>query len=204
MAESKIKEITQRIETLNRDLQQEYERLAEKYGFSISRKTVIFLERFRQQNRLWRIPAWRYAIPKSVRHLLSIPFIYMMIVPVCLLDIFISIYQAAAFPLYRIPKVKRSDYIVYDRRFLDYLNIIQKINCLYCSYVNGFFAYAVEIGARTERYWCPIKAAQKPRTHHGWYKDFADYGSPEEWKEKFNDYQAFAKDETKLPEKIIS
>jgi len=119
------------------------------------------------------------------------PFIYVMIIPTVILDIFITIYQSVAFPLYHIPKVKRRDFIVYDRKFLDYLNIIQKVHCLYCTYVNGLFAYAVEIAGRTERYWCPIKAAHIPKFNHGWYNDFADYGNPEEWKEKFNDEKAF-------------
>ncbi len=82
---------------------------------------------------------------------------------------------------------------MYDRQHLDYLNWIQKINCLYCTYANGLIAYAQEIAARTERYWCPIKAAKKPIFHHKWYNDFADYGNPKEWKEKFNDEKAFNK-----------
>jgi hypothetical protein len=117
----------------------------------------------------------------------------MMIIPGVILDIFVTAYSWTAFPLYRIPRVKRKDYIVYDRKFLDYLNIIQKVNCLYCSYINGLLAYAIEIGARTERYWCPIKAAEKPRFHHDWYHDFADYGNSEEWNEKFNEAKAFKK-----------
>lgn len=56
--------------------------------------------------------------------------------------------------------------------------------------MNGLFAYSVEIAARTERYWCPLKAAHKPRFSHGWYHDFADYGNPEEWNKKFHDEDA--------------
>jgi hypothetical protein len=182
-----IREILEKIESLNQDLRKEYDRLAMKYGFSLSKRKVIFLEEIRRRNKSFKFPAWKYIIPTNLRHFLSIPFIYGMIVPVLFLDIVLTIYQWTAFALYRIPHVKRSDYIIYDRRFLDYLNWIQKLNCLYCSYVNGVFAYAVEIGARTERYWCPIKAASKPKFSHGWYKDFADYGSPEEWKQKFAD-----------------
>ncbi|MDD2693824.1 MAG: hypothetical protein PHY14_02730 [Candidatus Gracilibacteria bacterium] len=181
-----IREILAKMESLNNDLREEYDRLAKKYGFSLQKRRVIFLEEFRKRNKSFKFPTWRYAIPTNIRHFLSIPFIYAMIVPTLLLDIFLTIYQWTAFSLYHIPRVKRKDYIVYDRRFLDYLNLIQKINCLYCSYVNGVFAYAVEIGARTERYWCPVKAANKPKFSHGWYRDFADYGNPEEWNEKFN------------------
>lgn len=190
--ESKIKKIITRIEELNESLKNEHRKIGEKYGFSIEKRKVIFLQKFRKKNRLFRIPAWKYAIPKKIKHLLSLPFIYSMIIPVVILDIFLTIYQWVAFPLYGIPKVKRREYIIYDRRFLDYLNIIQKAHCLYCSYVNGLFSYAVEIGARTERYWCPIKSASKPKSYHDWYKDFADYGDPEQWICKFNNEEAFS------------
>lgn len=189
--ESKIKKIIERIDSLNEALKKEYSQLGEKYGFLMKKKRIVFLEKIRERNKKFRIPAWKYAIPKSIRHFLSMPFIYMMIFPIVILDIFITVYHWVSFSLYGIPKVKRREYIVYDRKFLDYLNVVQKVNCLYCSYVNGFFAYSLEISARTERYWCPIKAAHKPKVYHNWYKDFADYGNPEEWNHKFNDQKAF-------------
>lgn len=191
---STIKDILEKIESLNNDLRVEYDRLAEKYGFEFERRKIVFLEEIRKKNKALKFPTWRYVIPTNIRHLLSMPFIYAMIVPTVILDIFLIVYQWTAFSLYRIPKVKRSEYIVYERRFLDYLNLVQKINCLYCSYVNGVFAYAVEIGARTERYWCPIKSAHKPKFSHGWYKDFADYGSPEQWREKSSSEEAAFRD----------
>jgi hypothetical protein len=193
-----IRDILAKIESLNNDLRLEYERLSGKYGFSFQKKKVIFLEEIRKKNKTFRFPTWKYILPKNLRHLfvitLSFPFIYGMIIPAIILDISLIVYQYGAFSLYRIPYVKRSDYFIYDRRFLDYLNWFQKLNCLYCSYVNGLFAYAVEIGARTERYWCPIKAANKPSFSHGWYRDFADYGNPEEWNQKFNDNEKAFRD----------
>ncbi len=188
---SQFKKLTEQIEALNKALSREYARMAEKYGFSIKKRTVTFLKEFRERNKKFRIPAWKYVVPTDVRHFISMPFIYVMIVPALILDLFVTIYNLIALPLYHIPRVKRGEYIVYDRRFLSYLNIIQKINCLYCSYVNGLFAYSSEIGARTERYWCPIKAAHKPLAYHSWYGDFADYGNPREWEEKFNDSKVF-------------
>jgi len=186
-----IKEILEKMSELNKELGDKYSELSEKYGFSFSGKKIVFLKEFRLRNLHFKMPAWKYAIPQNIRHCLSLPFIYMMIVPALILDAFISLYHAVAFPLYHIPKVKRKDFIVYDRQFLDYLNWIQKAHCIYCTYVNGLFAYSLEIAARTERYWCPIKAAHKPKFHHGWYSEFADYGNPEEWNEKFNKEDAF-------------
>lgn len=182
-----IREILAKIEALNNDLREEYDRLSEKYGFYFQQKKIIFLDLFREKNKIKKIPLYQYIIPKNwrhVRYILSMPFIYGMFFPVLFLDICVTVYQYIAFPLYSIPLVKRSDCIIFDRRFLDYLNLLEKINCLYCSYMNGVFAYAVEIGARTERFWCPLKSAHKPRFTHGWYKDFADYGDGDEWHEK--------------------
>ncbi|MFZ2255560.1 MAG: hypothetical protein WAW59_03700 [Patescibacteria group bacterium] len=131
-----IRDILAKIESLNNDLREEYDRLSKEYGFYIEKKKVIFLEQFKRKNKTFKFPTWRYVIPTNIRHLLSIPFIYGMIVPAVLLDLALTIYQWTAFSLYRIPYVKRRDFFIYDRRFLDYLNLIQKVNCLYCSYVN--------------------------------------------------------------------
>lgn len=191
--DSKIRKILIKIEELNESLKKEHLKIAEKYGFFITKRKVIFLEKIKTRNKKLKMPAWKYVVPKKIKHIISMPFIYAMIIPTIILDIFLLIFQLTAFPLYGIPFVKRKEYIIYDRRFLDYLNIVQKIHCLYCSYVNGIYAYAVEVAARTERYWCPIKAASKPKTYHSWYKDFADYGDPTQWVCKFNDHSAYEK-----------
>jgi len=113
---TRIDEILAKIDSLNRALRQEQIKLFDKYGFYIKNKKVIFLEKFKSRNKLFRIPAWKYAIPKDIRHVLSIPFIYVMIVPAVILDIFLTIYNLTAMPLYRIPRVKRRDHIIFKRR----------------------------------------------------------------------------------------
>jgi len=77
------------------------------------------------------------------------PVIYSMVVPIVLLDLSMSLYRAACFPLYRISKVDRSQFVAIDRHRLAYLNISEKLNCTYCGYANGVLAYAREIAART-------------------------------------------------------
>lgn len=197
---SKISQIIKNIESLYADLKLEYQRTAEKYGFSLKGRKIIFLETFRKKNKELKPGLLSYIFNAKIRHLLSIPFIYGMIFPALFLHFSLFIYQSFAFPLYRIPKVKRKDYIIYDRKYLDYLNIIQKVHCLYCTYVNGLFAYAVEIGARTERYWCPIKSASLPKSPHTFYKEFADYGDAENFHKIFNktDYKCFEKKDKKV------
>jgi hypothetical protein len=137
--------------------------MRKKYGFSFKNGGVIFSQQAKENQKEFKIPLKKYAVPKSIRHFFSVPFIYGMIIPGIFLDICLFVYQQTACRLYRIPMVKRSEYIQFDRRHLSYLNLIQKINCLYCSYMNGLFSYAVEVGGRTEKYWCPIKAARRKK-----------------------------------------
>lgn len=94
---------------------------------------------------------------RILRHALSMPFIYVMIIPFSVLDLFITVYHTVCFPLYGIQKVERRLYIKIDRHKLSKLALVQKLNCIYCGYVNGLAAYAVTVGAETEKYWCGIQ-----------------------------------------------
>ena len=75
-----------------------------------------------------------------------------------------------------IGRVERAAYIVFDRQHLAYLNAVEKMNCLYCGYANGVFAYLREIAGRTEQYWCPIRHARRLRSPHDHYQAFVEYG----------------------------
>lgn len=104
------------------------------------------------------------------------PVIYSLIFPLLLLDLFVTIYQAICFPVYGIAKVRRHDYLIFDRYHLGYLNALEKLNCAYCSYANGLIAYVREIAGRTEQYWCPIKHARRVVGAHQYYAQFHDFG----------------------------
>ncbi|MEI7749992.1 MAG: hypothetical protein WCJ25_03235 [Candidatus Moraniibacteriota bacterium] len=125
-----------------------------------------------------------FDVVRYIKHCLSIPFIYAVLFPAVLMDVFVTLYNQVAFPLYGVPVVNRSDYVVFERRHLRYLGPVQRMNCWYCSYLNGLFAYFVEIGARTELYWCPIKSVSRPLAPHRLYDGFATYGDSQGWKEK--------------------
>ena len=111
------------------------------------------------------------------------PIIYAGWIPFLLMDLFVTLYQAICFPVYRIPKVRRSDYLVFDREGLPYLNAIEKFNCFFCSYGNGVAAYTREVAARTEQYWCPIKHARRIRNAHDRYPRFFDHGDAEAFRQ---------------------
>ena len=105
----------------------------------------------------------------------------LMLLPMLLLDAFVSVYQWVCFPLCGIPRVQRSDFWVFDRSHLAYLNGLEKINCAYCAYGNGLIAYCREVFGLTEQYWCPIKHSRRILQAHPHYQGFVDYGDAENY-----------------------
>ena len=119
---------------------------------------------------------WNHLKVVRLAVLLTSPLIYLGVLPFLFLDLFVTVYQAICFPANGIPKVYRSDYLIFDRGRLPYLNLIEKVGCLYCSYANGLLAYVREIAARTEQHFCPIRHAAKVRSPHSRYSHFVPYG----------------------------
>ena len=192
---STISRILQEIENKRKELAEEYERIKKKYNFEYIKWKITFSKEQKLENKKKKRSFWQTTKSTTFREYLSIPFIYSMMIPAVILDLFLFMYQQTAMRLYRIPLVKRSDYITLERKHLDYLNWVEKLNCIYCSYVNWLFAYAVEIAWRTENYWCPIKHAKKMTSSHNWEKYFADYGDADWFKEVFRKNQEFYQDE---------
>jgi hypothetical protein len=112
-----------------------------------------------------------------------------MVVPLMMLDFFVSFYQWSCFPIYGITKVRRGDYIVFDRAQLGYLNFIEKFHCFYCEYGNGLMGYMREILARTEEYFCPIKHAHKILGTHARYNRFLDFGDAADYEARLEEFR---------------
>ena len=134
------------------------------------------LAAIRALQRRQRIGLWRYITAASAATMATAPVIYVLVLPFALLDLSVSLYQAICFRAWDIKRVRRRDFFAIDRHRLPYLNALEKINCVYCSYANGLIAYVGEIAARTEQYWCPIKHARRPRASHERYESFLPYG----------------------------
>ena len=132
-----------------------------------------------------------YRLRQNPKHFvllaLSAPLIYGLIVPFVFADICGSLYQGVCFRVYRIPRVKRSAHVLFDRAKLAYLTPFQKLNCLYCEYANGVISYVGEITARTEWYWCPIKHARAPLSPHEHYDRFLGYNEDENFRGKLKE-----------------
>ena len=170
-----IDELLARIDALQSELEEEYRKTREEWA---QKKEELASEFLRQQRR-YKVGLFRFLIRSRLLVILSAPVIYAGWIPFILMDLFVTVYQSICFPIYRIPKVRRADYIVFDREDLPYLNLIEKFNCFYCSYGNGVAAYTREVSARTEQYWCPIKHARRIRAAHDRYTSFFDHGDAE-------------------------
>ncbi len=172
----RIRELLGQIATLEDDLRAALHEQEERVAFQIKGKRVEFEQSVKQAHQRLQTGVFRWILTIRPLNLLTMPLIYSMIVPLLMLDLCVSFYQASCFPIYRVAKVRRDDYFVYDRRELGYLNVIERFHCTYCAYANGLLAYATEIVARTEQYFCPIKHARKMAGTHARYARFLAYG----------------------------
>jgi len=124
---------------------------------------------------------------RFLRHLPTLPIIYLAVFPMMMMDVWVEIYHRFCFPFYNIPYLKRKHYIRIDRHKLSYLNFLQKLNCVYCGYANGIVNYWSAIFAETEKYWCGIQHKENgtytPPLHH---EELIEFGDEKAYKEVYS------------------
>lgn len=187
---SQIRQILDQITKLEDELNGALEEHQSRLRYQIEGKRVVFEQTIREAHQRVKLNVFRWFLTVRPQNYLTMPIIYGAGVPLVLFDLSVSLYQLLCFPVYGIEKVKRGDYIVYDHQHLAYLNVIEKLHCLYCSYGVGMLAYTQEILARTEQYFCPIKHARKMRHTHSHYASFLEYGDGEEFHRKLEEFRA--------------
>lgn len=190
----RIQQLLDQITALEDDLRIALRDQPSSIFFQIKGKRVEFEKSVVETHLKLKTNFFRWLVTDRPQNLLTGPIIYSMIIPLLITDFFISFYQITCFPIYGIKKVRRADYIIFDRQHLNYLNFIEKFHCTYCAYGTGMIAYISEIVARTEQYFCPIKHARKIIGTHSRYQQFLDYGAAENYDAKLEQYrQALAK-----------
>ncbi len=186
----KIKELLERIRQLEDEIEGEIARRRAELHSDFENKRVRFEHEVLEQQRRFKMGLLKYLRRAKLRNVLSAPVIYSVFFPMVLIDLAVTLYQYICFPLYGIPRVHRREYFIFDRTHLGYLNIIEKINCAYCSYGNGLASYMKEIVGRTEQYWCPIKHARRVLHAHPYYGGFVDYGDAEAYRRELKTLRA--------------
>jgi hypothetical protein len=183
----KIKEMIEEIEAMKVKLGEEIAQHEKHISYEIQNGYVRFEKEVldKQKENMKNLLSWFMEIP--LLHLLTSPLIYGMLIPAILFDVILFLYQQIIFRIYKFEALKRSDYIIFDRQYLGYLNSIEKLNCMYCSYFNGLMHYASAIASRTELYFCPIKHAKKIAYEHEYYDEFFRYGDEDEYQKKLEE-----------------
>ena len=184
---NRLEELVEQIRKLEKELYAELQRKQDEFYYLVKGRRVYFEETTRRYHKTLVANLHTYLAEASFLNILTIPFIWGCLLPALLLDLLVTIYHSICFRIYKIPLVKRSDYIVIDRQALTYLNIIEKVNCIYCGYFNGLIGYVQEIAARSEQYWCPIKHARRTATLHSRYRKFLEYGDAEGFRQKLDE-----------------
>jgi hypothetical protein len=184
---AQLDELTAKLRSVEAEIEAVLAKRREELRFRLQNRRIVFEKEVLRIHRELKTRATRYLIDANPLVILSAPVIYSLIVPIALVDIWVMAYQAICFPIYKIPKVRRRDYLMFDRHHLAYLNIIEKFNCAYCSYANGAIAFVREVAARTEVYWCPIKHARRILGPHPHYQGFADFGDAEGFRAKLKE-----------------
>lgn len=179
-----IADLTRKIRTLEDELEVQLALARAELHVRIEEGKVSFEQAVLRRHRELKTHLLRYLAGARPLIVLTAPVIYALIIPFVLLDLFVTLYQAICFPVYGIAKVRRRDYLIFDRRYLAYLNALEKFNCAYCSYANGLIGYVREIASRTEQYWCPIKHARRVVGAHPRYGQFAEYGDAQGYRDE--------------------
>lgn len=180
----RLEMLLEKFRHLERELAMELQKKQEEFFYTIHRKKIRFPLEIKLEHKKLILNVFQYIRLARPMAILTMPVIWSCLIAAVLMDLTITIYQSICFPVYGIPKVRRSDYVVIDRHNLSYLNIFEKINCMYCSYFNGLMGYASEMAARTEQHWCPIKHARKIGSIHSRYKNFLDYGDAKRYRKE--------------------
>jgi len=186
---NRVQQLLEQITALEDELRTALSEQPSSIYFQIKGKRVEFEKSVREAHSRMKTNFFRWLVIYRPLNLITGPIIYSMIVPLVIADMFISIYQFTCFPIYGIKRVRRGDYIIFDRQQLNYLNFIEKFHCTYCAYGSGMIAYISEIVARTEQYFCPIKHARKVLGTHARYARFLDFGEAEDYEAKLEEFR---------------
>jgi len=182
-----IKELIDQMEVLEEKLKAEIEAHENTISYEIQEGYIKFEESVLKKQRENMKGIFQFFSEIPLSHLLTSPLVYAMVLPALILDVMLFVYQNVIFRIYGFEFVRRGDYIIFDRRYLRYLNSIEKLNCMFCSYFNGLMHYSAEIAAKTELYFCPIKHAKKIYYRHRYYREFLEFGDGENYQEKLKE-----------------
>lgn len=184
-----LDDLLNRLRQLEEEFEQKIDAQRAAFRYQLHKRKVFFEQGIIAEHREIKTGIGRFLRDSTVGGLIISPFVYILIIPLVLLDLCLWLFQHTCFLIWGMEPVCRADFIVLDRRYLAYLNGIEKLNCLYCGYGNGLLAFAQEIAARTEQYWCPIKHAIRTKAPHRRSRRFLEYGDADGFRDRLEEFR---------------
>ncbi len=134
----RMQDLASEIIRLQSELDGEIEKRRKALGWHVKERMIEFAQGITAEHRRLRMSIPTYLATAPIESVATSPVIYSLIVPLLIVDAWVSLYQAICFRAYRIPRVRRSQYIVFDRQHLAYLNWIEALNCVFCAYATAW------------------------------------------------------------------
>ena len=103
---SSINSLREKIQALELELESEMSRQRAGLRFGLERGRVRFEEEVKRRHRQLRTHLARYIFTARPLVWITAPVIYSLIIPFVIVDIWVSLYQAVCFRVYRIPQVQ--------------------------------------------------------------------------------------------------
>ena len=127
---SSIDDLLSKIKLMEQELLEEIQSQQQNFAYEIQQKRIYFEKQVVQQHKTLCSTVIDYLKNASFKHILTVPVIWAILIPAVLLDITVTLYQADLFSSVWHPQSQTGGLYVFDRRYLSYLNIVEKINVL--------------------------------------------------------------------------
>src|SRR6185436_585928 len=105
---TQIDDLLHHIERLEREIEEDVGRARERWRYRIEAGRIRFDRDVRLAHQRLRQSIPRFIRESSPLNVLAGPVVYSMILPIALLDLWISAYQRICFPVFGISRVRRS------------------------------------------------------------------------------------------------
>lgn len=185
----RIRQLLGQIAELEDELRSALHQQEGQLRYRVEGRRVAFEHAIHDAHRKLRVGVFRWLASVRPQNYLTAPVIYGMIAPLAFADLCVTFYQTVCFPIFGIGRVQRRNHFIFDHQHLAYLNAFEKFHCLYCSYASGVLAYASEITARTEQYFCPIKHARNVFRADARDARYLDYGEADNYHVRLEEFR---------------
>ena len=124
----KIRQLMTQIAKLEDDLHSLIHEQQAELHYRIEGTKIRFEKRILDAQRQLKTGFIKWFFDSRPRNIITAPIVYSVIIPLAFLDLWVTLYQKLCFPLYCVPMVNRSKYIIMDHhhflnKYLIWINI---------------------------------------------------------------------------------